>query len=81
MANILVIEDEYPISQVLKVYLQKVGYSVTQCFNGGQALVMFRETQPDLVLLDIMLPEKWLVHFKRNKRTKYLPSYHVNSIR
>lgn len=58
MANILVIEDEYPISQVLKVYLQKVGYSVTQCFYGGQALVMFRETKPDLVLLDIMLPEK-----------------------
>lgn len=40
------------------MYLQIVGYSVTQCFNGGQALVMFRETQPDLVLLDIMLPEK-----------------------
>lgn len=40
------------------MYLQKVGYSVTQCFKGGQALVMFRETQPDLVLLDIMLPEK-----------------------
>lgn len=40
------------------MYLQKVGYNVTQCFNGGQALVMFRETQPDLVLLDIMLPEK-----------------------
>ena len=51
------------ISQVLKVYLQKVGYSVTQCFNGGQALVMFRETQPDLVLLDIMLPEKMVGPF------------------
>ncbi len=58
MTTILVVEDEYAISQVLKVYLQKVSYDVTQCFNGGQALDMFREIQPDLVLLDIMLPEK-----------------------
>ncbi len=63
MAHILVIEDEYAISQVLKVYLKKVGYDVTQCFSGGEALDKFIETQPDLVLLDIMLPEKngWII--------------------
>lgn len=63
MAKILVIEDEYAISQVLKAYLKKVGYDVMQCFNGGQALDTFQEVQPDLVLLDIMLPEKngWLI--------------------
>ncbi|MFJ8514203.1 response regulator transcription factor [Lysinibacillus xylanilyticus] len=63
MAKILVIEDEYAISQVLKAYLKKVGYDVMQCFNGGQALDIFQEVQPDLVLLDIMLPEKngWLI--------------------
>lgn len=63
VANILIVEDEYAISQVLTVYLKKVGYDVTQCFHGGQALAMFREVQPDLVLLDIMLPEKngWLI--------------------
>ncbi|MFJ7890655.1 response regulator transcription factor [Lysinibacillus xylanilyticus] len=58
MAKILVIEDEYAISQVLKAYLKKVGYDVMQCFSGGQALDIFQEVQPDLVLLDIMLPEK-----------------------
>lgn len=63
MAHILVIEDEYAISQVLNVYLKKVGYGVTQCFSGGEALDKFIETQPDLVLLDIMLPEKngWII--------------------
>ena len=58
MAKILIVEDEYAISQVLKAYLKKVGYDVMQCFNGGQALTVFQECQPDLVLLDIMLPEK-----------------------
>lgn len=63
MAKILVVEDEYAISQVLKAYLKKVGYDVMQCFNGSQALDIFQEVQPDLVLLDIMLPEKngWLI--------------------
>ncbi|MFF2178747.1 response regulator [Lysinibacillus sp. NPDC058147] len=63
MAKILVVEDEYAISQVLKAYLRKVGYDVMQCFNGSQALDIFQEVQPDLVLLDIMLPEKngWLI--------------------
>ncbi|WP_134022243.1 response regulator [Lysinibacillus sp. YR326] len=63
MAKILVIEDEYAISQVLKAYLKKVGYDVMQCFIGSQALDIFQEVKPDLVLLDIMLPEKngWLI--------------------
>lgn len=58
MAKILVIEDEFAISQVLKAYLKKVGYDVEQCFNGRQAMELFKDHQPDLVLLDIMLPEK-----------------------
>lgn len=58
MAKILVVEDEFAINQVLKAYLKKVGYDVVQCYNGGQALSLFKEYQPDLVLLDIMLPEK-----------------------
>lgn len=58
MAKILIVEDEYAISQVLKAYLNKVGYDVMPCFNGGQALTVFQEYQPDLVPLDIMLPER-----------------------
>ena len=58
MTKILVIEDEFAISQVLKAYLTKVGYNVVQCYNGGEAMNIFKEHRPDLVLLDIMLPEK-----------------------
>lgn len=70
MIKILVVEDEFAISQVLKAYLQKVGYEVIQCFTGGLALELFLEHQPDLVLLDIMLPEKngWtILHEIRNE--------------
>ncbi len=56
--KILVVEDEYPISQVLKAYLQKVHYEVIQVFDGKLAMDVFRTTSPDLVLLDVMLPNK-----------------------
>ena len=56
--KILVVEDEYPISQVLKAYLQKVHYEVIQVFDGKIAMDVFRTTSPDLVLLDVMLPNK-----------------------
>ena len=58
MATILIVEDEFAINQVLKVYLEKVGYQVVQCFNGSDALPLFNEHHPDLVLLDVMLPVK-----------------------
>lgn len=58
MATILIIEDEYAISQVLKAYLTKAEYDVIQCFTGHEAIRKFRMHQPDLVLLDVMLPGK-----------------------
>lgn len=58
MTKILVVEDEFAISRVLKAYLTKVGYNVVQCYNGCEAMNLFKEHRPDLVLLDIMLPEK-----------------------
>lgn len=63
MSTILIVEDEFAISQVLKVYLEKVGYQIVQCYNGSEALPMFHEHQPHLVLLDIMLPDKngWMI--------------------
>jgi DNA-binding response OmpR family regulator len=54
--EILVVEDEFAISQVLRAYLLKVGYTVVQAFDGEEALVKFQERQPDLILLDVMLP-------------------------
>ncbi len=58
MVKILIIEDEFSISQVLKAYLQKVNYQVEQAYDGEEALDKFDTIYPDLVLLDVMLPGK-----------------------
>jgi DNA-binding response OmpR family regulator len=58
MKKILVIEDEIAISMVLKAYLQREGFEVIQVFDGLEAVPVFEKTNPDLVLLDVMLPGK-----------------------
>jgi len=58
MKTILIVEDELPISQVLKAYLQKANYKTEQVFDGNEVMGRFTETNPDLVLLDVMLPGK-----------------------
>jgi DNA-binding response OmpR family regulator len=71
MRKILVVEDERAISQVLKVYLQKAGFHVTQVFNGNDAVEVFNELNPELVLLDVMLPGKdgWMLLHEFRKRS------------
>lgn len=58
MKTILIVEDELPISQVLKVYLKKAEFHTEQAFDGNEAIQKFDECHPDLVLLDVMLPGK-----------------------
>lgn len=58
MKSILLVEDELVISRVLKAYLRKAGYDVSQAVDGGEAVRLFDEKKPDLVLLDVMLPER-----------------------
>jgi len=57
MEKILLVEDEKSISMVLKAYLRKAGYAVEQAFDGRQAVSMFAEGNPSLVILDLMLPD------------------------
>jgi two-component system, OmpR family, response regulator VicR len=56
MKSILVVEDELPISRVLKAYLEKHHYHVEQAFTGEEAEKKFDLINPALVLLDVMLP-------------------------
>ena len=56
MKTILVVEDEKTISRVLAVYLQHAGYHVVKAYGGDEALHIFHENSPNLVLLDVMLP-------------------------
>lgn len=56
MINILVVEDEKPIANLIKMSLTKAGYSCTCIYDGLVAADILEETPFDLVLLDIMLP-------------------------
>ncbi len=55
--KILVVDDDNNICELLRLYLEKEGYAVSLAHSGMQAVRMFAEQQPDLMLLDIMLPE------------------------
>lgn len=54
--KVLIVEDEIAISQVLKVYLRQAQFEMKQAYTGHEAMEAFYEFQPDLVLLDVMLP-------------------------
>lgn len=59
MANkILVVDDDLNICELLKLYLENDGYVVFTANDGQEAVDMFQNKTPDLVLLDIMLPKK-----------------------
>ncbi|MEW9671689.1 response regulator YycF [Ammoniphilus sp. 3BR4] len=55
---ILVVDDERPIADILKFNLEKEGYQVSCAYDGEEAIRLAREQNPDLILLDIMLPKK-----------------------
>jgi DNA-binding response OmpR family regulator len=57
MAQILIVDDEPHIVELASLYLKNDGYSTIAAHNGAQALRMIKEHHPDLVVLDIMLPE------------------------
>lgn len=56
MPSVLIVEDEEPLSLLLRYNLEAEGFSVDSCIRGDEAEVRLRETQPDLLLLDWMLP-------------------------
>ena len=55
--KILVVEDEPDILQLVKLYLEKEGFRTATAVNGAQALKKVKEDKPDLIVLDLMLPE------------------------
>lgn len=56
--RILVVDDDAALAEMLTIVLKGEGFEPEVCGDGGEALDKFRDTQPDLVLLDLMLPGK-----------------------
>lgn len=55
--KILVVEDEFNIRRLVRVNLEKAGYSVIEAENGEIGLEIMSSDRPDLVILDIMMPK------------------------
>ncbi|AGB20279.1 response regulator [Thermoanaerobacterium thermosaccharolyticum] len=56
-SRILIIDDEKPIVEILKYNLEKNGYSTIEAYDGEEGLRLAQEKNPDLILLDVMLPK------------------------
>ncbi len=54
--KILVVDDDRNICELLRLYIEKEGYDIEIANDGREALAKFKEVQPDLIMLDIMLP-------------------------
>ena len=57
MAKILVVDDEPNIREVVGLYLRREGHTVVPASDGEEALRLYRQARPDLVVLDLMLPK------------------------
>ena len=57
MATILICDDEKDIVSALEIYLRAEGYDTVSAYNGKEALMLLREQEIQLVLLDVMMPE------------------------
>jgi DNA-binding response OmpR family regulator len=55
--HILIVEDEPSIAEVVGLYMKRAGYQARIAVDGKQAMIFFERQTPDLVILDLMLPE------------------------
>lgn len=77
MANILVVEDEKDLQEVLDYNLRRAGHDVAAALRGDEGLRLARTARPDLILLDLMLPDlsgmEVCKALKRDAKTASIP--------
>lgn len=56
MKKVLLIDDDASIIEVLRLYFEKEGYTVSTCMQGDKAVATFNVAKPDIIILDLMLP-------------------------
>ena len=67
--HILIVEDEPSIAELISINLTHAGYTVSRALQADEALQLLRNTKPDLVILDWMMPGKSGVQFARELRS------------
>ena len=56
--KVLVVDDEVPVCKELRKFLEDKGYEVLEAYDGDQAVSLYSQERPDLVLLDVRMPGK-----------------------
>ena len=73
MAKILIVEDEKLLNEAYELVLKKEGHDVRCAFNGEEALQLFAEEKPELILLDLRMPKmdgvEFLKQLEKNNNT------------
>lgn len=80
MANILVVEDDQDLNNAYSVILKHNGHKVVEAFDGKEALTKLDNFEPDLVLLDLLMPvmggleflQQWTTKHKKDRDVKIL---------
>lgn len=68
--HVLVVDDDAALAEMLQIVLAQEGFEATWCNTGLRALQVFRDSRPDLVLLDLMLPGRDGVQICRDIRAE-----------
>ena len=77
MSKILVVDDDRAINELIKVNLKLAGYEIVQAFDGIQGFALAKQELPNLVILDVMMPnvDGYTVaqRIRQNDTTKDIP--------
>lgn len=77
MAKILVVDDDLAINELIKINLELAGYSVLTAFDGNKGYALAKQENPDLIVLDVMMPEvdgyTVAKRIRENEDTKDIP--------
>src|SRR4051794_24188664 len=82
--TVLIVDDEHDTNEILARMVQARGFEPIQLFEGAQVLASVREHTPDLVLLDLMMPDMdgfaICEQLKRNRETNLIPIVMVTAL-
>ncbi len=76
-AKVLIVDDEVDLVRLVQYNLAKEGFDVVTAFDGRTTIAKIREHHPDLIILDLMLPDMSGIHIcqqiKRDPLNKHIP--------